>query len=38
MISLFSKQARKLSCGYVTRPRLSNVTCLLIGAVCSWDR
>src|SRR5882762_5698098 len=33
MISLFSKQARKSSRGYITRTRLSSVTCLLIGAV-----
>jgi ubiquinone biosynthesis protein len=33
MSSLFSKKARKLSCGYITRPRLSSVTCMLIGTV-----
>src|SRR6266481_1354068 len=33
MISLFSKQARKSSRGYITRTRLSSVTCMLIGAV-----
>src|SRR5258708_5920334 len=33
MISLFSKQARKLSRGYITRPRLSSATCMLIGTV-----